>query len=259
MNYLGKNLKYLRKKHGLTQEQCAEKLGVKRAIIGAYEEGRVEPKINTLLTICNYFKVNLDDFLTKELGTDTPPRFDATGARLRVLPITTTPEKELCSIVHKKASAGYTTGFDDVDYVGSLPKFSLPFPELSPEKTYRLFQIQGESMLPVKPGAYMICEYVLDWTTITSGQCYVIVTATEGIVYKRVDVVRQHESLKLISDNTLFEPYEISFSDILEVWAAKGLTDFKLPNPKEYLLNSYEVALQLSGLQTQINELHKKL
>ena len=69
MSYLQQNLKYLRKANKLTQEQCAEKLGLKRAVIGAYEEGRIEPKINTLLTICSYFNVSLDNFLRSDLKT----------------------------------------------------------------------------------------------------------------------------------------------------------------------------------------------
>ena len=38
MNYVKNNLKFLRKKEALTQEQLATKIGVKRAMIGAYEE-----------------------------------------------------------------------------------------------------------------------------------------------------------------------------------------------------------------------------
>jgi len=67
MNYVKNNLKFLRKKEALTQEQLATKIGVKRAMIGAYEEGRAEPKIETLKTIANKFSISLDAIITSEL------------------------------------------------------------------------------------------------------------------------------------------------------------------------------------------------
>ena len=48
MSNLANNLRYLRKQNQLTQEQLAQKIGIKRALIGAYEEGRAEPKLLTL-------------------------------------------------------------------------------------------------------------------------------------------------------------------------------------------------------------------
>ncbi len=49
------NLKFLRKKNGLTQAQLAEKLNIKRSLIGAYEEGRAEPRLSTLVNISRLF------------------------------------------------------------------------------------------------------------------------------------------------------------------------------------------------------------
>ena len=58
--------KFLRKKEALTQEQLATKIGVKRAMIGAYEEGRAEPRLHTLQHLAAYFQVRLDDFVNKD-------------------------------------------------------------------------------------------------------------------------------------------------------------------------------------------------
>lgn len=259
MSYLQQNLKYLRKTNKLTQEQCAEKLGLKRAAIGAYEEGRIDPKINTLLTICNYFNVSLDNFLRSDLKTNSHSKFDSTGARLRILPIVTVAEKELCTIVHKKASAGYTSGLHDIDYIEALPKFNLPFPELTPDKTHRIFQIEGDSMLPVRSGTYIICEYLHNWTNLKSGECYIVITVNEGIIYKRINITpNNNDSLQLISDNIQFKPYQLPLSEILEIWTAKGIADFQLPSPSEFIMNSYEFATQLNQIQFDLNQLKKK-
>ena len=44
MNFFGNNLRHLRKEKGLTQQQLADKLGITRSLVGAYEENRAEPK-----------------------------------------------------------------------------------------------------------------------------------------------------------------------------------------------------------------------
>ena len=39
-SFAGKNLKHLRKQRGSTQEEFAAELGIKRSLLGAYEEER---------------------------------------------------------------------------------------------------------------------------------------------------------------------------------------------------------------------------
>jgi transcriptional regulator with XRE-family HTH domain len=59
---IGKKIKILRKTRGLTQEQLAEKLNVKRATISNYEIGRRSPHIKELEAIAEALGVNLDYF-----------------------------------------------------------------------------------------------------------------------------------------------------------------------------------------------------
>ncbi|MCU0340109.1 MAG: helix-turn-helix domain-containing protein [Spirosomaceae bacterium] len=60
-------MKYLRRLHGLTQDQLSRKLGIKRPSIGAYEEGRANPPIDVLKTMSRLFSVSVDDLLKKDL------------------------------------------------------------------------------------------------------------------------------------------------------------------------------------------------
>lgn len=59
---IGKKIKILRKTRGLTQEQLAEKLNVKRATISNYEIGRRSPHIKELEEISKALGVNLEYF-----------------------------------------------------------------------------------------------------------------------------------------------------------------------------------------------------
>jgi len=47
MPLFAKNLKFLRSRKGLTQAELAANLGIKRSVIGAYEEGRAEPRLKS--------------------------------------------------------------------------------------------------------------------------------------------------------------------------------------------------------------------
>ena len=67
MSYAGKNLRYLRRLRGWTQEEFANKLKIKRSLVGAYEEERAEPRLEVLRTICHIFKLSLDDLFLKDL------------------------------------------------------------------------------------------------------------------------------------------------------------------------------------------------
>lgn len=51
-------IKLLRKDLGLTQQNFAIKLGLKRQTIAAYESGKIEPSESTLLLMCKEFNVN---------------------------------------------------------------------------------------------------------------------------------------------------------------------------------------------------------
>lgn len=58
VNRLKERIKELRTQLGLTQQKFADKLGLKRQTIAAYEIGNIEPSDSTLLLICKEFNVN---------------------------------------------------------------------------------------------------------------------------------------------------------------------------------------------------------
>ena len=52
---LNENIRYLRKKMGWTQDKFSKKIGIKRSLVGAYEEGRADPRLSNLLKIASTF------------------------------------------------------------------------------------------------------------------------------------------------------------------------------------------------------------
>jgi transcriptional regulator with XRE-family HTH domain len=232
-DYIGSNLKHLRKKFGMTQDQLATQLGVNRPAVGSYEEGRAVPKISIIQSMAKLFRITLDQLINSDLSREDERirNLDVDSNSLRIL--TTVVDKtnrDLITLIPAKASAGYLNGYADPEYIESLPHFTLPFPEIAKERTYRAFQVRGDSMDPVPSGAYIIGEYLTDWHHLKDGRTYVLVTRDEGVVYKRVFMHPSGE-LWLKSDNPVYEPYTIHTSRLLEIWKAVGLISTLLPEP----------------------------
>lgn len=230
MANISQNIKFLRKKKGLTQQQFADEIGIKRSLVGAYEEERAEPKYELLKKIALYFDISLDNFINEEINEKWAPKPKGNPDNLRILSISVDKEdNENIEMVPVKASAGYLNGYADPEYVAKLPKFYLP---MFKQGTYRAFEINGDSMLPLPSGTTIIGEYVENWGDVKPGQTYVVVSKTEGVVYKRIgNKFKDHKKLKLISDNPVYEPYEVAGEDILEIWKAKAYISMQLPEP----------------------------
>lgn len=253
VSYLNKNIKYLRKHRGYTQQDLAERIGLKRAQIGSYEEYRAEPRIETIQKISYLFGRSLDELINQDLTKgNNSPQVDIEGKTLRILPIVIDHEnQEQISIVPVTARAGYTHGYSDPEYIKDLPKFNLPLPELYRDRSYRLFQIEGDSMLPIADGSYVICEYVADWRELKDGESHIVVTKSQGIVYKRVWKDADQDRLLLRSDNILYDPYHLHVEDLVEVWKNLAYLSFTLPSQADVSKTEFQ---QLSGLVLQLKK-----
>ena len=157
---LNENIRFLRKKKGWTQDKFSKKIGIKRSLVGAYEEGRADPRLNNLLKIANIFDISLDNILTKDVKKVPDNQMKSTsGEKVKVLSITVDQtDKENIELINEKASAGYLNSYSDFDYIEQLPRFQLPF--LKSSGTHRGFEIKGDSMLPLKPGSIVIGKYL---------------------------------------------------------------------------------------------------
>jgi transcriptional regulator with XRE-family HTH domain len=260
MTIVNKNVKFLRAKHGWTQKQLAEKLGLKQSVIGSYEEGRATPPLPCLLDMSQLFQVSLDVLTRKDLSTLPEKEWTQTpGPRSKeVLAITVDSDgHENVELVLQKASAGYLSGYQDPEFVKDLPKVALPV--LPKNRTYRAFEIQGDSMLPIHPGSIVFGEYQESLAAIKNGKPYVLVTQQEGIVFKRVFTFADQEGkLLLVSDNRAYAPYAIDAADLLEIWSAKGFFTTRFPDAAATAaVATDQLAHTVLSLQDEIKKLKK--
>lgn len=211
---LDKNLKYLRQKNKISQQMLSEALEIPRSTLGDYERGKTEPNISMLIRLGDYFDVRVDQLIREDLSHGD---YEIMKTKLmKVLAISVDKENEgNIELVDTKAEAGYLDSYQNPEYIRDLPKLQLP---QLPAGTYRAFEIQGDSMLPIESGSIIIASYVESLANIKDNRTYVIISKHDGLVYKRVLTNHDRQVLILISDNELFLPYDIPMSEIAEIW-----------------------------------------
>ena len=214
MSKIAKNIAHLRKLRKFTQEQFADEIGIKKSRLGAYEESRSSPPIEMLIKLADYFKLPIDVLVRRDLTLSQEIPFIEVGVQRVLFPIVVDESnQDLIEVVGVKASAGYTEGYGDPEFIDELPKMKLPF---MPPGKFRAFPIKGDSMLPLREGAFVVGRFVDGPQQIVEGNTYILITLTDGIVYKRV--YKDGQNLMLYSDNSFYTPYEISVKEIVEVW-----------------------------------------
>jgi transcriptional regulator with XRE-family HTH domain len=249
MKFISQNIRHLRSLKGITQEVFAEDLQVTRSRISSYEEGRSAPTIEMLIQLSDYFKLPIDILLRNDLTKAKDTSFIELGNQRVLFPITVDSDNEnLIEIVPVKASAGYLAGYDDPEYIEQLQKIKLPF---LPTGKHRAFPIKGDSMLPMKDGAFVIGRFVEDRREIKTGKTYVLITLNDGMVYKRVyNNIDLNGSLLLMSDNKVYNDYSVPINEVLELW------EFTCSiNTQEYT----EEELKISSILGMFNELGVEL
>lgn len=250
MAIAGQNLKYLRKLRGWTQEEFANKLGIKRSLIGAYEEERAEPRLEVLETISDMFKVTLDELLRKDLSVTQGSSYLAKRRQLKMM----SADRNIIHFVPVKAAAGYLAGYADSEFIDELNTFTLP---MLTGGNYRAFEIIGDSMMPTPSGSIIVGEKIENLDEAKSNLAYIVVSKNEGIVYKRVvKNNRIKNKLTLVSDNPAYQPYQVSAHDILEMWQAQVIIN-KVTQQQRWDVNA--LANLVNNLQGQVTDMAKKM
>ena len=238
--YFSNNIRQLRNRRKRTQDVVAGELGMSRSTLNSYENGSIKnPTLESLMLFSKYFRLSIDtmvkvdlsklsDFQLSELekGND----IYITGSRLRIIATTVDSQnRENIEVVPIKAKAGYKNGFADPEFIKKLPTFQLPL--LLSDRKYRMFQISGDSMLPIPDKSWVIGEYLENWYDIKDGEAYILLTQEEGLVFKIAhNHLRKKKSLLLKSLNTIYNPYELHVGEIREVWKFCNYLSNELPD-----------------------------
>ncbi|MCX8080843.1 MAG: LexA family transcriptional regulator [Bacteroidia bacterium] len=248
------NIRYLRNLMGISQEQLADELNITRSRLGAYEEARNEPPLEILIKLSEYFHVAIDALIKGDLRKTDLNGLMKIGKNRILFPILIDNDgNDMIELVPMKASAGYLKGYGDPSYIERLPKMQLPF---LPTGKHRAFPIRGDSMPPLNDGSFVIGKYLEKLDEIKPGNTYVVVTKDDGITYKRImNIHRRKQILELHSDNKKYPPFEVSFSEVLEVW--EYVCSLNIGQYKQEELNLESIMNMLRGLKVEIEQIKK--
>ena len=76
--FFNKNLKYIRQKKNLSQQELADKLNLDRSTISRWENDEMDVTIGNAIKISNFFNVPMEDFTGKDLSIEENQTFDET-------------------------------------------------------------------------------------------------------------------------------------------------------------------------------------
>jgi phage repressor protein C with HTH and peptisase S24 domain len=131
------------------------------------------------------------------------------------------------------AHAGYAEQYTDPLFVSDLINFSLPDYKFH-HGTYRCFDVVGDSMEPsLYAGDKVVCSQVdMSYykSAIRANHVYVLVLQ-DGIVVKRLTSAQDSKSIKCVSDNDYYNPYDVSLEDIRQLWYVEVKISPFLPSP----------------------------
>lgn len=235
--FWGSNIRFLRNRMKVSQEEFAERLSISRSKLAAHESGKtVNPPVDDLYRFSAFFRMSIDTLLRVDLSRigelklrELEAGHDVyiAGGQIRVLAISVDRQnRENREYVPIKAKAGYASGYHDPEFIAALPKFELP--NLPKGGTFRMFPTTGDSMLPIPENSDVIGRFVDNWYELKPQTlCIVILKADQDIVFKQVTL--SGRTFRLESLNPLYEPYEVNADDVLEIWKFHSFHSKEIP------------------------------
>lgn len=186
------------------------------------------------------------------------------GYQIRTLSIVVDKEgNELIPFVPVKAQAGYTKGFGDDIFLGTLQTFSIPNLR---NGTYRMFEVDGDSMLQITGGGLhdgdiVIAQYLENFYDVRDNRVYVVVSK-EGIVIKRLINRLRSDNPVIVckSDNKsgAYPDFLLRPEDLYEIWELKAYISKQLSFNTDLWQMLSEMQTQQALLAEKLSNLEKK-
>lgn len=261
MSAIGKNIRKIRTVKKLSQASFAEIFNLARPSVGAYEEERAEPKLETVIQIANYFGISIDSLLTKELTINDLYNFNvhlnqehseqkqeepkAVSFSSSIKSVLVPGDKQLEYIVH----------INNRDFLAKLPKILIPKHD---DKDLRAFELTTDDMHDnfhgLNLGDLVFGRKLGTPYKFQNGKAYITITK-DKVITRRVKVKK--EVIELIPDNANFDPIEISKAEIIEAWEVVGYFSKKIEAPTLITERIMHLENQLDIINDRLTGLEK--
>ncbi|WP_294733850.1 helix-turn-helix transcriptional regulator [uncultured Flavobacterium sp.] len=247
----GKNLKKMRSVHGMSQQEFAELFDLKRATLGAYEEKRSNPKLETVVKIAKHFSISIDELLTKELTVNKLLRFNEA---ITIVP-GKTEEQNIDGIpcITETNKPEFIKQYKAAKSISKVVLSQIYLPHINKEDKLALV-IDDLAMSGGANGFLpkdMVIGTHVDLKEIekTNGELVLIATATQ-VYFRRISY--QGDNVVLKANHPGVEPIALATSEILGLWVIVHTFRYTLPN------NDNELEQRLAQLENTISSLRQK-
>lgn len=246
-----KRFKKLREELNHTQQSFAEILGIKNSTADI-ERGKTKLSGKMVMQLLHHFGINPLWLYGKSYMKHLS--LDQNVVSPKVVTITKEGEDTIL-LVNQKAAAGYPHNIQDVEWVGSLPSFTIPLPQFR-NATYRGFQVEGDSMMPnIRPNEWVLGRAVTSISEASDSKIYIVVLKDSVLVKKLQKLPNIPHKVKLISLNPEYLPIEVELKEIQELWMVNSKLSFGIDEPSESnLLRQLQESME--ELKGQINRLN---
>ena len=216
MSFFGKNIRKIRSVRSLSQQSFAELFDLNRGTLGAYEEGRSEPKIETIIKIANHFSIPIDDLLARELTVNKLLKFKSN--------FLTDPEELLqdqfatVPCVIQNNISNYKLYFEKQEFIKNMPFLRLP---ISKEVIYRAYTVDNLEMSNHDKGLFpkdvVIGEIIpkSGFKKLDNG-ILAVVLFQDQLVLRRLYITK--DIVVLRADHKVVEDIKVSIKEVKELW-----------------------------------------
>lgn len=262
---VGERIKQVLAHYQLNANQASQKLGHANASkVYKFLAGDFKPGYDSLVELLSTWPEISGDWLVMGRGSMLRTGMGATDAESGNKLLPTTPQRGLTSgqvlavtvdrtgkentlFVPVEAQAGYQRSFNEAKFLQDMVPYHLPGFE---GKTYRAFEVSGNSMYPsYKHKDIVVCSFVDRWDLLQPDESYVLVTP-ENLLLKRLvaPITDRRGTIDLHSDNTgQYRVFTMPAADLLELWMVRGVVSSQAPGRPDSALERLRDAIEEMG------------
>ncbi len=236
LSYIGENIKKIRQAKKLSQADFSQLFNLARASVGAYEEGRSEPKIETLISIANYFSMSIDALLTRKLTIAEIYKFNRLNEKLDEVhrskgePVKKSPTVKLIRI---NQYLNYIVQRSNRDFFEEMEEVGLPATFSTADMA---IEMNGGEMKRENHGIHhgdilIAKELAIAGLNKELGEVLTIVTESE-IFTRRLHEV-EGAAYVLTADDPGYPERRLDRDEIAECWKVIGVVTDHIPRPMQ--------------------------
>lgn len=229
MSFFGKNIKKIRSVKNLSQQAFANLFKIKRAGVGAWEEGRAEPKTDTMMKIAKHFGISIDALLTRDVTVNELQHFDLfqLGADEHEPSLTLLLDSAFNTIPYLTATeqAVYINEVGKREFTQALPMIQMPVNLLNADLAFEISRANMQTDYGVFSQGNVVFGKSITNTpqNLFPGHAYIVVSTSKVQLLRFVATTNE---TSWQSDNIHQPEVNIAITDIQAIFKTVSVMQF---------------------------------